>query len=657
MGRHSAPPPRRRRLWVAAVSTAALVGLTAGPGLAFWTSVGAGTGSAAAATMSAPSSVTAVSTPGSPDVALSWTAAGVPSGATLDGFYVTRSGVGPSAYACGSDPDNLLPVTPRSCTDSGVAVGTYTYTVTAVLASWTGTSPASNSVMVTPDASAPTMTLAGTNLVNSYLGPNGVNYRLYFRSTLAGSFRLAATVTDAGSGPASATFPAVTATNWTHPAQTVTSGTGTAPSITYTSSTYSWVATGATPAVSTITGRDVLGNTVTRTVTFRVDNTVPSGGALVVNGSTANTGGTATSNSTTGSWAITTLTNYTEAQSATQSGLASSTLVRETAPYAAGACGTTWSGAVTIVGPAPVAQTGTGGTCYRYRLTGVDNVGNTVSRTTTVRVDTTAPTGGALTANGTSATVGGSTSANATGSWTLARTDWTDAQSGMTSSTLVRTQATLTNGVCGAFGTATTITGAPAQTGTARTCYRYVLTGTNTFGLTASVTTTVVVGPYVSGFALVNGGGIAGRATQGDQMAVTFSDPITPSSLCSSWSGSGDQVLNADNQVTVRVNDVAGGDTLTVTATGCTFNVGSVALGSTAYTTANATFGGAGAARSTVTWTAATRTLTVTLGATASTSLGTVASSTVVYTPSTAVVSTGGLLLGGTFTTGAVQQF
>ena len=142
----------------------------------------------------------------------------------------------------------------------------------------------------------------------------------------------------------------------------------------------------------------------------------------------------------------------------------------------------------------------------------------------------------------------------------------------------------------------------------------------------------------------------------GDQVVVTYSDALNPSTMCSTWSGVGDQVLNADNQVSVRVNDVAGGDTLTVTATGCTFNLGTVALGSTAYTTSTATFVGAGAARSTVSWSAATRTLTVTLGATTSLALGTVASSTAVLTPSTAVLSTGGLALGGTFSTGSIQQ-
>jgi hypothetical protein len=642
---------------VVAVAVAALVTLTAGPVLAFWATVGLGAGTAAAGTMVGPTSITAVSSPGNPDVGLTWTAPTLPSGATLTGFYLTRSGGGPDTFACGSDPDDLLPATPRACTDTDVPVGTYTYTVTAVLSGWSGTSPSSNAVTVTADVNAPTMTLAGTSQVNAYLAPNGSNYRMFFRSNVAGSFALAASVTDTGTGPASATFPAVTTFRWTHAAQTVTSGSGSAPTIVYTSSPYTWTSGAGTPGTTTITGRDELGTPVTRTVVFRSDTNAPNGGALVVNGSTANTAGTATSNSSTGTWSITTLSNYTETPSATRSGLASSTLVRETAPYAAGACGTTWSSPVTIVGPTPVAQTGTGGTCYRYRLTGIDNVGNSASRATTVRVDTTGPTGGALTANSTAATAGGSTSASTTGSWTLSRTDWSDAQAGMTSSTLVRTQATLTNGVCGAFGSATTLTGAPAQTGTARTCYRYVLTGTNTFGATASVTTTVVVGPYVSAFALVNGGGIAGRASQGDQMVVTFSDPITPSTLCSSWSGSGDQVLNGDNQVTVTLANVAGSDTLAVTATGCTFNVGSVVLGSTAYTTATATFGGAGAARSTVTWTAATRTLTVTLGATASGALGTVASSVAVYTPSTAVQSTSGIALGGTFSTGAVQQF
>ena len=39
----------------------------------------------------------------------------------------------------------------------------------------------------------------------------------------------------------------------------------------------------------------------------------------------------------------------------------------------------------------PIAQALTGPTCYLYTLTGTDNVGNTVSLSTTVKVDTTGP--------------------------------------------------------------------------------------------------------------------------------------------------------------------------------------------------------------------------------------------------------------------------
>lgn len=652
----------RRLLAAAGSATAAVVALTvaalvaASPASAYWSGTGLGTGAAAAGTLTAPSAVTATTSPGASTVSVGWALpAVVPAGAPV-GFVVVRTGVGGPAPACGTNAGSPLPWGTTSCLDTGVGVGTYTYTVKAVLATWGATSAASAPVTVVPDTTAPTMTLSLVSASNAYLGPNGSNYRLYYRSNQPGSFRIAAAVTDTGSGPASATFPVVNNSGWSHAAQTVTAGAGSPPTITYTSTPHTWSAGASTPSTKTITGRDVANNAVNRTVTYRADTTPPSGGALVVNGSTSNTAGTATSTSTTGSWSVSTLTPYTETQSSTRSGLASSTLVRTTAPFAAGVCGS-FGAPVTLTGPAPIAQTGVGGTCYRYTLTGIDNVGNTASRATTVRVDTSGPTGGALTVNGTAASALGTTSATTTGSWTIARTEFTDAEAGMTSSILRRQSASITNGVCGTFGTATTITGSPSQTGTARTCYRYTLTGTNAFGATATLTTTVIVGPYVSSLLLANGAGIAGRATQGDTVTVVFSDAITPSSICSAWSGSGDQSLTADNQVTVSLNNSGSSDTLTVSSTACTFNLGSIRLGSTAYTTATATFGGAGASRSTATWTAATRTLVITLGATASTSPATVASSAAVYTPSTAILSTGGLPLGGTFTTPTTPQF
>ena len=111
---------------------------------------------------------------------------------------------------------------------------------------------------------------------------------------------------------------------------------------------------------------------------------------------------------------------------------------------------------------------------------------------------------------------------------------------------------------------------------------------------------------YVSAAQMVNGGAIAGRVDAGDTFSLTFSDTVAVNTLCSTWTGDGsNQTLNADNQVTVRLNNGgAANDTITVTTTGCTLNLGSINLGSTAYTTANVTFGGAGANRSTVAWNA-----------------------------------------------------
>ncbi len=66
--------------------------------------------------------------------------------------------------------------------------------------------------------------------------------------------------------------------------------------------------------------------------------------------------------------------------------------MRESAPLGANACGT-FGSATTITGT-PTQNAGAGivsGNCYRYTLTGIDNVGNTVSISTIVRVDATAP--------------------------------------------------------------------------------------------------------------------------------------------------------------------------------------------------------------------------------------------------------------------------
>ena len=99
-----------------------------------------------------------------------------------------------------------------------------------------------------------------------------------------------------------------------------------------------------------------------------------------------------------------------------------------------------------------------------------------MSISTTVKVDTTAPTGGAITANGS-----GSASFNTTGTISLSKTDFTDADSGIASNVITRATASLTGNSCGSFSGATVVTisggNDPASLTTA--CYQYTLTGTN----------------------------------------------------------------------------------------------------------------------------------------------------------------------------------
>ena len=257
-------------------------------------------------------------------------------------------------------------------------------------------------------------------------------------------------------------------------------------------------------------------------------------------------------------------------------------------------------------------------------------------------------------------TAAGTASTTNAASFTIGtRTDYTDAASGLASSVLTRAFAPLTGTTCGTYGSPSTITGNPAQSGLATGCYRYTLTGTDNAGNTASIFTVVQVRPRVTALSLLNGTGTAGRVDAGDQLVVTYSDALAVSSMCSAWTTNGtDQSLAADNDVTVTLtNGGTGNDTLTVTSASCTLNLGSLNLGSTAFTTASVTFKGAGANKSTVAWNDAAHKLTVTLGAVSGAGTAVVSSSTPVFTPSTNATIVGGTPLGGTFTGSAGLLF
>ncbi len=201
--------------------------------------------------------------------------------------------------------------------------------VTAVYRSWTAQSGPSNVVTVSGDPSNPSQSVAMTGGTNAAL----VGATIYFRSTAGGTFSLANTVSDGESGPASSTFPAVSTSGWTHATETVTTGVGTNP-ITYTSSPFSWTAGAGTPTPITVVGRDVGDNTANTTLAFAADDTGPTGGALTVNGTAASAGGTTSTTRT--AFTIGARTDY---SADAGSGVASSVLTRETAPFTGGTCG------------------------------------------------------------------------------------------------------------------------------------------------------------------------------------------------------------------------------------------------------------------------------------------------------------------------------
>ncbi len=114
----------------------------------------------------------------------------------------------------------------------------------------------------------------------------------------------------------------------------------------------------------------------------------PLAGRLTVNGVPATAGGSASYISAGSTLTLTGRTDFSEAVSTTQSGLASSTLTLRSASLTNDTCGT-FGAATTITGTS--SQTVASGNCYLLTLTGTDNVGNTSSISSTVKVDTSAP--------------------------------------------------------------------------------------------------------------------------------------------------------------------------------------------------------------------------------------------------------------------------
>ncbi|MFL5829570.1 MAG: hypothetical protein ACJ76X_06595 [Solirubrobacteraceae bacterium] len=421
-----------------------------------------------------------------------------PSGSATLGF----SGGSGSAYACKLDSGAFSACTSPAAY-SGLSNGTHTFTVHATRGSSTGPD-ATYTWQV--DATAPTQSLTlGAGATGAYLNATTLYYNA---NAAAGSFKLVDTVSDGGSGPASASFPALAATGWSHGTESVSSPS----SGPYTSTAFTWSSGPATPPGYTVTGADAAGNTVSTVITFVNDTAAPAAGALSVNGTAATAGGSTSSVTNSTTFAIASRTDFTDATS----GLKSSVLAVQSESLSGSVCGALGSG-----GPftSPTTISGTtqplgvqAGFCYRYTLTGTDNVGNVASISTTVVDNALSFT---VTTQPTSVTAATATAANAV-VLTAVKNGATDAS---------YTGATLTWGGAKSSpaGTAATLPTSPTWSG-----------GKATFGITLvkaeSETLTVGDGTRSASFATITVN--AGAAAKLAWTTVTTTSPAGIPTTC-----------------------------------------------------------------------------------------------------------------------------
>jgi chitobiase/beta-hexosaminidase-like protein len=228
--------------------------------------------------------------------------------------------------------------------------------------------------IVKVDTVAPTNTLSLANAVGASLTSPST---IYYKGNAAGSFNLVDAVADAASGPASATFPLIGTTGWTHNAETVSTPAG-GP---YSSTAFSWTASPTNPTTKTVTGKDAAAKTTNVTVTFISDITAPVSGSITYTNGIVNAASVPV-----------TLVNGTDAGS----GIGTLVVKRDVAPLTTStetcdAFPGTFATTVTLVGGADTSVSS--GNCYQYRYVVTDKVGNAVTYTSAnvAKVDTSGP--------------------------------------------------------------------------------------------------------------------------------------------------------------------------------------------------------------------------------------------------------------------------
>lgn len=332
---------------------------------AFWTSTTNTSSSGAASTTTVEQGATPTATVQNQNsVVVAWAATGMTNGVAATGYTVTRFDSSNAAQTVLAGCSGVI--TALTCTETGVPDGAWTYRVTPQYRNWRGEPSEASSTALT-DTVAPinAITLTEAN------GASKSGDVVFYRGAAAGSFRLSNAVTDPnGSGQASSSTGMLTGTTtgWSHTPSSVASPAG-GP---YVSNVISWTANTTTAPTLGVAGIDAAGNTAPTTLTMRLDNTMPTGGAI----SYANGGTNASSVNIS-------LAAISDAGSGVVGG--DRVLQRATATLTGTSCGT-FSGFSTIASDIPSSASVrsvplTAGQCSQYRYVFTDAVGNT--RTTT----------------------------------------------------------------------------------------------------------------------------------------------------------------------------------------------------------------------------------------------------------------------------------
>ncbi|HXY80444.1 MAG TPA: SwmB domain-containing protein, partial [Gaiellaceae bacterium] len=241
----------------------------------------------------------------------------------------------------------------------------------------------------------------------------------------------------------------------------------------------------------TLTGTDHVGNAASLSVTVMIDTTPPSQPTIDFTGlSSGNTfdngAGTLFFRPSDGGTFTVDANGSTDAESGIKTGNSGYTF----SPLSGNLNGTQTGSQLAVA----FDHTSSGSNTYTVHST--DNAGlDSSDANFTVTADSTAPSGGALTVNGTAA-AGVATSSYLNSGTTVtidSRTDYTDAGSGLASSTLTVQSATLANDACGAYGSSSTISGTTPQSVSSGHCYLFTLTGADNVGNATSVSTVVMV--------------------------------------------------------------------------------------------------------------------------------------------------------------------